>query len=315
MMAVHLYGMLVAVAIAAFVIVLIVQRVTRALAVRDEELARERRLAEQRAKLASLGTLAAGAAHELATPLGAIAVAVQGARPRALPGRGRAGCARRPPAHPRRRWIAARASFSRCRPAPARTPASPSWRSRWSAGWRARSTGCPGGIGSGADLRCGEVRVRGPVQGMERALRVILENALQALHRGRGVALRALLRRRGHAPSRCRIGGAGMSPGGAGARRGAVLHHQGSGPGKRPGALHRADAGRAAGRRARRPRRSRGRDHGADRPSGHAAGARGGTRMSQERGQGRGADAPPRGRRRGAAGAAGRRRCASAGSR
>ncbi len=75
MMAVHLYGMLVAVAVAAFVIVLIVQRVTRALAGRDEELARERRLAEQHAKLASLVTLAAGAAHELATPLGAIAIA------------------------------------------------------------------------------------------------------------------------------------------------------------------------------------------------------------------------------------------------
>src|SRR5512137_2860316 len=75
MMGVHLYGMLVAVAIAAFVIVLIVQRVTGALAVRDEELARARRTGEQRAKLASLVTLAAGAAHELATPLSAIAVA------------------------------------------------------------------------------------------------------------------------------------------------------------------------------------------------------------------------------------------------
>jgi two-component system, sensor histidine kinase RegB len=71
MMAVHLYGMLVAVAVAAFVIVLIVQRVSRALAVRDEELGRERRLADQRAKLASLVTLAAGAAHELATPVDA----------------------------------------------------------------------------------------------------------------------------------------------------------------------------------------------------------------------------------------------------
>jgi len=77
MMEVHLHGMLVAVAIAAFVIVLIVQRVSRALARRDEELARERRLAEQRAKLASLVTLAAGAAHELATPLSAIAVAAK----------------------------------------------------------------------------------------------------------------------------------------------------------------------------------------------------------------------------------------------
>ena len=73
-MALHLQGMWVALGVAAGFMVHFVMRVQRALARRDEELAISRGLAAQRERLASLATLAAGAAHELATPLSTIAV-------------------------------------------------------------------------------------------------------------------------------------------------------------------------------------------------------------------------------------------------
>src|SRR5208282_2669742 len=60
--------------VAAAFIVVFVQRVTRALAARDAELAEARTMAARRERLASLATLAAGAAHELSTPLSTIAV-------------------------------------------------------------------------------------------------------------------------------------------------------------------------------------------------------------------------------------------------
>jgi len=67
MMRLHLTGMLVAFAFAAAFIVYFMQRVQAALKARDVEL-------EAARKLAALTTLAAGAAHELATPLGTIAL-------------------------------------------------------------------------------------------------------------------------------------------------------------------------------------------------------------------------------------------------
>lgn len=76
-MRIHLYGMWVAFSVAAAFIVYFLLRIRRALGQRELELEAARSLATQRDKLASLATLAAGAAHELATPLSTIAVAAK----------------------------------------------------------------------------------------------------------------------------------------------------------------------------------------------------------------------------------------------
>ncbi len=67
LMSMHLQGMWVAFGVAALFIVYFVHRVTRALAEREAQLQRAHRLT-------SLATLAAGAAHELSTPLSTIAI-------------------------------------------------------------------------------------------------------------------------------------------------------------------------------------------------------------------------------------------------
>jgi two-component system, sensor histidine kinase RegB len=74
MMDLHIRGMWVAFGVAAAFTVVFVQRVTRALGERDRELAAARNQAVRQERLASLATLAAGAAHELSTPLSTIAV-------------------------------------------------------------------------------------------------------------------------------------------------------------------------------------------------------------------------------------------------
>jgi two-component system sensor histidine kinase RegB len=76
-MAFHLRGMWVAFAVAAGFIVYFLFRVRKALEIRDAELAESRQATARQARLASLITLAAGAAHELSTPLATIAVAVK----------------------------------------------------------------------------------------------------------------------------------------------------------------------------------------------------------------------------------------------
>jgi two-component system sensor histidine kinase RegB len=76
-MSFHLRGMWVAFGVAAAFIVYFLMRVTRALAARDADLTAARHAAAQQERLASLATLAAGAAHELATPLSTIALAAK----------------------------------------------------------------------------------------------------------------------------------------------------------------------------------------------------------------------------------------------
>ncbi|HVH07305.1 MAG TPA: HAMP domain-containing sensor histidine kinase [Myxococcota bacterium] len=70
----HALGMWLAVAVVAVVITLFIGRVTRTLRERETELRRVQEVAARSARLASLTTLAAGAAHELGSPLGTIAV-------------------------------------------------------------------------------------------------------------------------------------------------------------------------------------------------------------------------------------------------
>src|SRR4051812_17123922 len=70
----HLYGMWLGFVVAAGLVAYFLTRVRGALDERGREIGRLRRQAEEHARFAALGTLAAGTAHELATPLGTIAV-------------------------------------------------------------------------------------------------------------------------------------------------------------------------------------------------------------------------------------------------
>jgi two-component system sensor histidine kinase RegB len=73
----HQRGMWVAFGVAATFIVYFLMRVRRDLEAREADLAQASRRAHQQERMVSLATLAAGAAHELATPLGTIAVAAR----------------------------------------------------------------------------------------------------------------------------------------------------------------------------------------------------------------------------------------------
>lgn len=73
----HLWGMWVAFAITATLIAYFVTHIAASLREREARLTDAERLAAQHERLASLTTLAAGAAHELGTPLGTIAVAAK----------------------------------------------------------------------------------------------------------------------------------------------------------------------------------------------------------------------------------------------
>ena len=70
----RMIGMWVALGVSAAFIVHFLLRVTSALAAREDELTLAQNLAARQERLASLATMAAGAAHELATPLGTVAL-------------------------------------------------------------------------------------------------------------------------------------------------------------------------------------------------------------------------------------------------
>ncbi|HEX2678469.1 MAG TPA: ATP-binding protein [Polyangiales bacterium] len=76
-MRMHMNGMWWAFSIAAAFIAYFVSRVRQSLAEREAELMRARALAARSERLASLATLATGAAHELSTPLSTIAIAAK----------------------------------------------------------------------------------------------------------------------------------------------------------------------------------------------------------------------------------------------
>ena len=73
----HLFTMWVAVAVTAELVAYFVAQASNALARREHELEEMRALAARNERLASLTTLAAGAAHELSTPLATIAIAAR----------------------------------------------------------------------------------------------------------------------------------------------------------------------------------------------------------------------------------------------
>lgn len=70
----HLHGLWMAYSLVASCIVYFLQRARSTIEERDAELAVQRKLTEQTERLSSLATLAAGAAHELSSPLATIAV-------------------------------------------------------------------------------------------------------------------------------------------------------------------------------------------------------------------------------------------------
>jgi two-component system sensor histidine kinase RegB len=79
-------GLWVALGVASAFVVHFLQRITTALAERETELTEARGLAARQERLGSLATMAAGAAHELSTPLGTVALAAKELE-RALAGR------------------------------------------------------------------------------------------------------------------------------------------------------------------------------------------------------------------------------------
>ncbi|MFL5276260.1 MAG: ATP-binding protein [Myxococcales bacterium] len=179
LMKLHLQGMWVAFAIAAVFIVYVVTRVTSALHQREQELLAERSLSERKDKIASLATLAAGAAHELSTPLTTVAVVTRELE-RALSGS-------RPEI--REDLALIRSQVDRCHRILAEMAAH--------AGENAGEPlvdvaptdlveraldGLPGAerVQTAAGPGIDDVRVHGPIVALSRAVRSLLKNALQA---------------------------------------------------------------------------------------------------------------------------------------
>jgi two-component system sensor histidine kinase RegB len=86
-------GAWVALGVASAFVVHFLLRITGAIAERDRELTQARGLAARQERLASLATMAAGAAHELSTPLGTVALAAKELERALLKAGGEAGAA------------------------------------------------------------------------------------------------------------------------------------------------------------------------------------------------------------------------------
>lgn len=174
----HMRGMWVALAVSAALIVYIVQRVARELEEVEQQLARARSLGLRREKIASLGTLAAGAAHELSTPLSVIAV-VTGELQRALAGSTEA----------QEDLALIKSQLARCQDIlqhmaahageNAGEPFVPVSLAAWA---DAALDGLPSRerVALRTDVELSAYSVKGPVKALSRALRSLLKNALQA---------------------------------------------------------------------------------------------------------------------------------------
>jgi two-component system sensor histidine kinase RegB len=190
LMAAHLRGMWMSFALAAIFVVFFVQRVSRALAARERELQQARTRAARREKLASLATLAAGAAHELSTPLSTIAVVAKELQ-RSLP--------ESVPADVRSDLQLVREQVARCRDILDRMSANAGehageplarmtvreWIDLSLDGLRERDR-----VDVEPEPGAVEVRLVGPPRALSDALRGLLKNALQASPPGTRVALR-----------------------------------------------------------------------------------------------------------------------------
>ncbi len=174
----HLRGMWVALALTAIFIVFFVQRVWAALAAREQELYATRAQAQRREKLASLATLAAGAAHELSTPLGTIAIVAKELQ-RSLPVE--------TPREVRADLQLVRDQVARCRDILDRMAAHAGEHAgepiavltvrRWIA---AALDGCPGRERVTVEVPDGDAEFVGPPRALADALRGLLKNAVQA---------------------------------------------------------------------------------------------------------------------------------------
>lgn len=199
-MRLHLYGMWVAFGVAAVFIAHFVTRVSRDLTRREQELAEARALAARSQQLASLATLAAGAAHELSTPLSTIAIVAK-----ELERELARGDSRRDNSADAR---LIREEVARCRAILARmaADAAPGAADAMAEVGleqliEAALSGLPAArvrLALDAELRGAALRL--PLHAVTQSLRCILQNALQAVAGGGEVVVRAAL-----ADGRCRI--------------------------------------------------------------------------------------------------------------
>jgi two-component system, sensor histidine kinase RegB len=173
----HLYAMWGAFVIASGLVAYFLTRVRGALEERGREIARLRRQAEEVNRFASLGTLAAGTAHELATPLGTIGVLageIRGATPAEASAHGAAIAAE----VVRCRDILTRMQASTTKPrAPARSAAVEAVSAAVDTWRRAHPTAR---VNLSAELPA-DVTIPLSAGEMEAALGAILDNALHAM--------------------------------------------------------------------------------------------------------------------------------------